>query len=298
MRFAAIDIGSNAIRMLISDIRNYRDGSPDVTKLTLVRIPVRLGFDVFEHGEIGKEKEKRIISAIKAYQHLLLAFEVNNFKAVATSAMRDAKNGKKIIKTIAKKTGFHINIISGPEEAQLLYQSQWVDKLNPKKVHCYIDVGGGSTEISFFTQNEILEQASFNIGTIRLLKNKFEKQEWEAMKYFIKKTSNKFAGVMAVGSGGNINKIFSLSKTKPGTPLSYLLLKSYYDDLKKLTVEDRIHRYYLREDRADVIVPALKIYLSILKWGKFKNIYVPQVGLVDGIIHELYNQALEENNKS
>ncbi len=290
MRLAAIDIGSNAARLFISEVRIYTDGSPDFTKVSLVRVPLRLGFEVFETNEISTQKSEKLLQTIHAYKHLLDVFDVEHCKAVATSAMRDAKNGKALVEKILDQTGIHVRIISGKEEAELLLETQMSENFNPNNHYLYADVGGGSTEITVFKNVQIIEQQSFNVGTIRVLKDKVRAEELEAMKAFITQIIETKKNVFAVGSGGNINKVFSISKLKPGTPMGEDLLRLYYKDLKKMTVQERIHNYKLREDRADVIVPALKIYLSILKWGHFDEILVPQVGLVDGIVKKMYNE--------
>jgi exopolyphosphatase/guanosine-5'-triphosphate,3'-diphosphate pyrophosphatase len=290
MKYAAIDIGSNAARLFISEVRIYSDGSPDFTKVSLVRVPLRLGFEVFETGEISPVKSEKLLQTIHAYKHLLDVFDVDHCEAVATSAMRDAKNGLSLVKRIKKETNIDIQIISGKQEAELLLETQLRENFSPNSYYLYADVGGGSTEITVFKSAKILAQESFNVGTIRWLKDKVQESELQHMQQFIKKVSKKHKNMIAVGSGGNINKVFSISKQKHGTPLGMDLLRFYYKDLKKMSVQDRIHNYKLRHDRADVIVPALKIYLSIMKWGSFSEILVPQVGLVDGIIKKMYTE--------
>lgn len=289
MRLAAIDIGSNAARLFISEVRIYSDGSPDFTKVSLVRVPLRLGFEVFETGAIADMKAEKLVQTIHAYKHLLDVFDVKHCEAVATSAMRDAKNGPDLVKRIKAETDIAIQIISGKQEAELLLETQLRENFSPDNYYLYADVGGGSTEITLFKSSKILAQESFNVGTIRWLKESVKQEELQRMKTFIRKIT-KDKEVFAVGSGGNINKVFSLSKQKHGQPLSMDLLRVYYRDLKKMSVQERIHSYKLREDRADVIVPALKIYLSILKWGGFNEILVPQVGLVDGIVKKMFHE--------
>lgn len=290
VRYAAIDIGSNAARLFISEVRIYTDGSPDFTKVSLVRVPLRLGFEVFDSGEISEQKAEKLLQTIHAYKHLLDVFDVKHCQAVATSAMRDASNGNFLVDKIKAETGISIEIISGKQEAELLLETQLRENFSPDNYYLYADVGGGSTEITIFKSSKIIAQQSFNVGTIRWLKDRVLEEELAAMQQFIKKMTKKHKNVYAVGSGGNINKVFSISKQKHGMPISLDLLRFYYKDLKKMSVQERIHSYKLREDRADVIVPALKIYLSILKWGSFNEILVPQVGLVDGIIKKMYNE--------
>ena len=290
MRLAAIDIGSNAARLFISEVRIYTDGSPDFTKVSLVRVPLRLGFEVFDTGEISPTKAEKLLQTVHAYKHLLDVFDVKHCEAVATSAMRDAKNGPELVRQILEETGIDISIITGKQEAELLLETQLRENFSSDKNYLYADVGGGSTEITVFKSSKIIAQQSFNVGTIRWLKDQVKQEELVSMKEFIRDIVKEHKEVYAVGSGGNINKVFSLSKQKVGLPLSMDLLRVYYKDLKKMSVQERIHSYKLREDRADVIVPALKIYLSILKWGNFTEILVPQVGLVDGIIKKMYNE--------
>lgn len=284
---AAIDIGSNAARLLISDVRLYKDGSPDFTKVSLIRVPLRLGFEVFEAGKVSSGKRKKMLDTLRAYKHLIKVFDVEDFRAVATSAMRDASNGSSIVKQIAKEVGIQIEIIQGEEEAGILIDAEMSRFIDRNKTYVYVDVGGGSTEIIFLKKQKVIDRKSFNVGTIRILTEQLQESEWERMKEFVK-NSCMDSGLKLIGSGGNINKVFSLSKQKVGKPLSRNMVREYYKVLSKLSIEDRMHTYSLREDRADVIVPALKIYSSIMRWGNFPDILVPQVGLVDGIVKKLF----------
>ena len=282
MRLAAIDIGSNAARLLIQDITTYKDGSLDYTKVNLLRVPLRLGFDVFESGIISEHKTKELIETLKAYRHLMKVYDVKNYRACATSAMRDAKNGDQIVARIQKEIGLNIEIITGSQEAEILYETHLAEKLDNKSNYLYIDVGGGSTELTLYSNNKISFKQSFNIGTIRLLKDKVDTVIWDEMKAALKKYCK--SNTLAIGSGGNINKVFSISKRKNGKPLSLDILKEYYKEMNALTVEERIHKYGFKEDRADVIVPALSIYTTVMRWANISEIYVPQIGLADGII--------------
>ena len=282
MRLAAIDIGSNAARLLIQDITTYKDGSLDYTKVNLLRVPLRLGFDVFESGIISEHKTKELIETLKAYRHLMKVYDVKSYRACATSAMRDAKNGKEIVARIQKEIGLNIEIITGSQEAEILYETHLAEKLDNKSNYLYIDVGGGSTELTLYSNNKISFKQSFNIGTIRLLKDKVDTAIWDEMKAALKKYCK--SNTLAIGSGGNINKVFSISKRKNGKPLSLDILKEYYKEMNALTVEERIHKYGFKEDRADVIVPALSIYTTVMRWANISEIYVPQIGLADGII--------------
>jgi len=288
MRLAAIDIGSNAARLLISDV-SINNGKTEFNKINLVRVPLRLGFDVFEKKEISPEKTKMILHTIKAYKHLLDAYEVRHIKAAATSAMRDAVNAGEIIQRVHEETGIPIEVISGGNEAALIYENHIAENMDKDHAYLYIDVGGGSTELTFFARNKLIFSASFNIGTIRLLKGQVTDSQWDNMKEFIKKETKEYLdNIIAIGSGGNINKIFSLSKRKEGKSLHIDLLKDYYKEFSSFTLPDRMRLYKLREDRADVIVPALQIYINVMRWATAQEIYVPKIGLADGLIQHLY----------
>ncbi len=292
MILAAIDIGSNAARLLICETSVYKDGTVDYTKLNLLRIPLRLGFDVFDNGFISNEKKQQLIETLKAYRHLMNIYKVEAVKACATSAMRDASNSKEILEDVKKQCGLDINIISGQEEANIIYETHIADNLSAGKAYMYIDVGGGSIEVSLFAQNQTIFKESFNIGTIRLLHQQVSNEQWEHMKWFIKTHVKDYQPVEAIGTGGNINKIFSMSKRKEGKPLPLELLKDYHKELSYTTIEDRKHLYQFRSDRADVIVPALQLYISIMRWANSDEIYVPKIGLADGLIKILYKERM------
>lgn len=294
MILAAIDIGSNAARLLITEASVYKDGSVDFTKLNLLRIPLRLGFDVFSNGFISDEKKRKMIDTIKAYKLLMDVYKVEALKACATSAMRDASNGAQVLAEIKKETGIDVSIITGQEEANIIYETHIAEKLNTDKSYMYVDVGGGSTEVTLFANNHIVFKESFNIGTIRLLNGSVSDEQWEHMKWYIKNHTKDFQPVEAIGSGGNINKIFSISKRKEGKPLPLDLLKDYYKELGLNSVEERQHLYNLRSDRADVIVPALQIYIAVMRWANADEIYVPKIGLADGLVKMLYKEMIEK----
>ena len=290
MKLAAIDIGSNAARLLISEAI-VNNGKPKFNKLNLVRVPLRLGFDVFEKGEISKPKLGMIIQTMKAYGHLLNVYGVTHLKACATSAMRDARNSEDVIRKVKLETGIQINIISGDEEANYVYENHIAENLDKEHSYLYIDVGGGSTELTFFADGKLRYKESFNIGTIRLLKNMVTETTWEEMRDHLKNNTKSKLPMVAIGSGGNINKIFSLSKKKEGKPLHLELLRDYYKELSSFSLEDRIRIYDMREDRADVIVPALQIFINVMRWADAQDIFVPKIGLADGLIHTLYEEV-------
>lgn len=288
MRLAAIDIGSNAARLLISEVIET-DSRPRFQKINLVRVPLRLGFDVFELQAISKEKTEMIMHTMHAYKHLLEAYGVEHLKAAATSAMRDAQNASAILEQVQLETGIEIEVISGDAEASFIYENHIAENLDKEHAYLYIDVGGGSTELTFFADGVLQFKRSFNIGTIRLLKNQVDDGLWDEMKEYIKKETRRHKDdVIAIGSGGNINKVFSLSKRKEGKPLTLELLKDYYKELGSFSLEDRIKMYNMKADRADVIVPALLIYVNVMRWANITDIYVPKIGLADGLIQHLY----------
>ena len=292
MRLAAIDIGSNAARLLISEVKVSAEGEPVFNKLNLIRVPLRLGFDVFENNEISEEKTIMVMQTMKAYKHLMNAYGITYIKACATSAMRDARNAPDIIRKIKMETDITIEVISGEAEASYIYENHIAEKMSKDDAYLYIDVGGGSTELTFFSNEKLVFKESFNIGTIRLLKNMVTESHWNNMKDFVKAKIRNYRSVIAIGSGGNINKVFSLSKKKEGKPLPFELLRDYYKELSGFTLEDRMRIYKLREDRADVIVPALLIYINIMRWTEAKDIYVPRIGLADGLIQHLYREII------
>jgi len=289
MIFAAIDIGSNAMRLLFCRVYEV-DGKPYFSKEELIRLPIRLGEDVFLKGKISDAKEERLITSLKGFNELIKAYGVNGYRAVATSAMRDASNGSEIILRAKKEAGINVEIIDGKLEASLVFSNHIEDLLNPKHAYMYIDVGGGSTELTLYFNQKVIAARSFNIGTVRMLVDKVEKQEWDEMRDWLKRSTIGVHPLHAIGSGGNINKIFKMSNKKETKHLSYEKLKAIYDMLCSYTYTERVERLGLKPDRADVIVPAAKIFLSIMKTADIEKIYVPQIGLSDGIVHELYEK--------
>jgi exopolyphosphatase/guanosine-5'-triphosphate,3'-diphosphate pyrophosphatase len=294
LKLAAIDIGSNAARLLITEVILDDQGKERFNKLNLVRVPLRLGFDVFENQTISPQKEEHIIKTIRAYRALIDVYGVEHYKACATSAMRDASNGPAIIDHIKKETGIQIEIISGDQEASFIYENHIAENMDKELSYLYIDVGGGSTELTYFSEGKLAYKRSFNIGTIRILKDQVTEALWEDMKESIRQFTKGAKSVTCIGSGGNINKVFSMSKKKDGKSLPLELLKDYHRELSSFSVSQRMRLYNLREDRADVIVPALSIYINVMRWADAKEILVPKIGLADGLVHILYEEVRRE----
>jgi exopolyphosphatase/guanosine-5'-triphosphate,3'-diphosphate pyrophosphatase len=294
VKLAAIDIGSNAARLLISEVIIDEKNKLSFNKLSLLRVPLRLGFDVFETGKISEHKTELLLYTMKSFINLMHAYEVKFLKACATSAMRDAINSKEIIALVQKETGIEIEIISGSEEASFIYENHIAENLDKDHSYLYIDVGGGSTELTFISTNILIFKDSFDIGTIRLLKKMVTEEKWDEMKDDIKSKTKGHKEVTAIGSGGNINKIYSLSKRKDTKPLSIDLLRDFYKELSNVSMEDRIKVYKLREDRADVIVPALQIYINVMRWAGASQIYVPRIGLADGLVQHLWEEIKDK----
>jgi exopolyphosphatase/guanosine-5'-triphosphate,3'-diphosphate pyrophosphatase len=287
---AAIDIGSNAARLLISEVVKH-DKEIEFNKLNLIRIPLRLGFDVFEKGYIGFRKKKMLINTIDAFSALMKVYEVDHYIACATSAMRDASNSKEIIKEIKAETGIKLEVISGDLEAEIIYENHIAELLDATKSYLYIDVGGGSTEVTLFHKSAVAFQKSFNIGTVRLLTNKVEDATWEDLKQTLKEIGRTYPKLVAIGSGGNINKIYSMINSKNIKSIPIEVIREFLRVLEPMTVDERMHTYLLKRDRADVIVPALRIYANTMKWANIDEIYVPKIGLADGLINHLYEQV-------
>lgn len=293
MIIAAIDIGSNAARLLINEVKETR-GKTEFTKLNLLRIPLRLGFDVFSKGEIGPERKQMVINTMKIFSQLMAMYKVEHYRACATSAMRDAKNGQEIIEIVKKEADINIEIITGDEEATLIYENHVAEGLDKNFAYLYVDVGGGSTELTFYENDKMKYEHSFNIGTIRLLNGLVTPNVWEEMKYEIKDKIKSKKPVVAIGSGGNINKIFSLSKTKDGRAMPVSAIKKYLKEMQNLSVEERMQLYQIREDRADVLVPALQIFNNVMNWAEIKHIYVPKISVADGLIHNIYTKVISK----
>ena len=293
--FAAIDIGSNAVRLLIKQLKE-RDGQPVFAKVLLLRVPLRLGFDVFAGEKISEQKEKNMIRLMKSYAQLMKIYKVKHYRACATSAMRDALNGRDIIKAIRKKTGIDIEIIDGQEEAQMVYNNHIEYMEDRQGNYMYVDVGGGSTEINMLAQGELVGSRSYNIGTVRILSNAVKESEWERLKQDMAALAQSYPGTNIIGSGGNINKLYRLAEKKDKKQLRITVptLRALHEDLKSLSVDERMEKYSLKADRADVIVPAGEIFLTIANIIGAEYIYVPVIGVADGIIDGLYARIRQE----
>lgn len=289
-KYGAIDIGSNAIRLLIANIIEDKDKKTQFKKSSLVRVPIRLGTDAFVAGTISKKNISRMMDAIEAFKLIMKVNEVEKYKACATSAMREASNGQEIVSQIFDKTGVDIDIINGEKEATIISSTDLSQLINSNDSYLYVDVGGGSTEFTVFSKGSVLSSKSFKIGTVRLINNsKFENRKmFSLVREWVKANTRGLTNISLIGSGGNINKIFKMSGQTIGKPISHIYLRAHYQFLKEMTYEERITELSLNPDRADVIVPATKIYLSAMKWSGANEIYVPKIGLSDGIIKSLY----------
>lgn len=296
-KYAAIDIGSNAIRLLISNIIEEKGKPTRFKKSSLVRVPIRLGSDVFLTQMISEENISRIVDTMLAFKLLMKSHKVVKYKACATSAMREATNGKQIADLILKQTEIRIDIIEGEEEAAIIAATDLHSYIEKNKTYLYIDVGGGSTEFTVINDGHQVASKSFKVGTVRLLNNIVKKKTWKDVESWIKSKTNKYEIIEVIGSGGNINKIFKISRKALGKPLTYFYLTSYYNMLQSYSYEERITELDLNQDRADVIIPATRIYLSAMKWSGAKHIYVPKIGLADGIIKSIYLDTVTSNTQ-
>ena len=293
IHYAGIDIGSNAVRLLIKCL-NDESSEELLSKVQLVRVPIRLGEDAFMKGRIGKKKSKKLISLMRAYKELMEIYDVSNYRACATSAMRDADNGLELVQAIEEEVGIKIEIISGREEAQLISQDliNGAD-INSEATFLYVDVGGGSTELNLVQHGELLQSHSFNIGTIRQLSGKVEQEEVRLFESYLAQIKESYGEVQVVGSGGNINKLLRLgapAERAKVNSLKYANLQGVYDELVKYTSEERMIRFRLKPDRADVIIPAAEIFLLVGRIICCEKIIVPTKGLSDGIIESIYKK--------
>lgn len=286
--YAAIDIGSNAMRLLVSNIVEQDGKDTQFNKSSLVRVPIRLGQDVFTVGEISDANIERMIDAMKAYKLLMKVHKVERYKACATSAMREADNNRDIVEIIQQEADIQIDIIDGKKEAAIIASSDLKEYIATDKTYLYVDVGGGSTEFSLFSNGKIIASKSFKNGTVRMLNNMVNEVVWVEIEKWIKLNTEPFDDVTMIGSGGNINKLFKMTGKQQDKPLTYLGLNAQYAMLNKMTYDERISELALNPDRADVIIPATKIYLNAMKWSGARHLYVPKIGLSDGIVKAMY----------
>ncbi|TWR26270.1 exopolyphosphatase [Mucilaginibacter achroorhodeus] len=291
MRYAAIDVGSNAVRLLIAEIIE-NNGSVSFKKNTLIRVPVRLGDDAFLAKNLSDRKTDDLVKSLVAFRNLMDVYRVSDYMACGTSAMREAQNGAEVVQRIKDQANIDLQIVHGEAEAKIIYASHAELNIDKTKNYLYIDVGGGSTELSLFSNGELVASQSFNLGTIRILDNQDRDETWNEMKDFIREHTRAYKNIFGIGTGGNINKLYRLSQEKDGVPMSYVKLRALYNYLNSFSLKDRINVLGLNQDRADVIIPACEIYLTVLKCANIKTIYVPTVGMVDGIIQTL----IEKNN--
>lgn len=289
MIFAAIDIGSNSVRCLFCYVYE-QNGKRIFNTRELIRLPIRLGADSFLNNEISNDKVEKLVAAINAFGQLMKVFEVTDYRACATSAMRNAINGPEIIKRIKAESDIQVEIIDGKTEAEIILSNRVEETLDPNQSYLYIDVGGGSAELTLLSKGKVIASKTFEIGTIRFLVDKVNKDEWEGFKSWVKQNTAGIKPLIAIGSGGNINKAFKISGKKEGKSLSYDDLKKIHEKINSYSYEDRITVLGLNPDRADVIAPALKVFISAMKHSDIEKIIVPQVGLSDGIIHQLYDK--------
>jgi len=296
-KYAAIDIGSNAVRLLISNIIEQKGKPVLFKKNSLVRVPIRLGSDVFLTHEISKENTQRILDTMLAFKLLMKSHKVVKYKACATSAMRESTNGKQVVDLVFKQSGIKIDIIEGEEEAAIIAATDLNSYIDKSKTYLYVDVGGGSTEFTVIHEGHPIASKSFKIGTVRLLNDMVSKEAWLELEQWIKTYTADYDKISVLGSGGNINKIFKVSGKALGKPLTYFYLTSYYNLLQRYSYEERITELDLNQDRADVIIPATRIYLSSMKWSGAKNLYVPKIGLADGIIKSIYFDTVSSNTQ-
>lgn len=290
MRFAAIDIGSNAVRLLFTEVFVATGGEEIFKKISLVRLPIRLGEDVFLGRPVPDVKVDKLIKGLQSFQLLADVYDVVNYRACGTSALRDASNGKEVIARIKEESGVSIDIIKGKEEAEIIYASHFAEDLNPKGCYLYVDVGGGSTELSIFKKSKRVKSESFNIGTLRLKNDLVKEKQWKLLKDWLEEYCGKYEPLMIIGTGGNINRLYKMAGLKDYAPLNYKRLKATYNYLSGFTLQGRIEELGLKEDRADVILPASDIFLKVMKWSGIRDIMVPKLGLADGIVHQLYEQ--------
>ena len=296
-KYAAIDIGSNAVRLLIANIIEEKGKEARFKKSSLVRVPIRLGADVFLNQKISVQNTSRMLDTMLAFKLLMESHKVEKYKACATSAMREADNGEKLAELILNETDINIDIIEGEEEAAIIAATDLHSFIDDNKSYLYVDVGGGSTEFTVIHHGKPVASKSFKIGTVRLLNDIVKKESWRELEQWIKENTREYEKIDLIGSGGNINKIFKISGKAIGKSLTYFYLTSYYNMLQTYSYEERITELDLNQDRADVIIPATRIYLSAMKWSGAKDLYVPKIGLADGIIKSIYYETVSSNTQ-
>lgn len=289
-RLAAIDVGSNAIRLLVSNVIFSKEGKYTIKKSSLIRVPVRLGKDAFTKKKIGKKNIKKVMHAMNSFRDLLSVFDVAHYRACATSAMREASNGTELVEKVLEETGINIEIIPGDEEADILYSTQIAQLLKKDKAYIYVDVGGGSTEITIYYNNKVVDAASFKIGTVRMLNNKVTASTWRKLSSWLKKHTKDLGESTIIGSGGNINKLHKMSRLRPSEGLHVEFLKYFKNYISSFTYDERILQLNLNPDRADVIIPAIDIFIFIMKKTGISEVYVPKIGISDGIVQLLAKQ--------
>jgi exopolyphosphatase/guanosine-5'-triphosphate,3'-diphosphate pyrophosphatase len=291
-KYAAIDIGSNAVRLLIMNVVEQEGRETQFNKSELIRVPIRLGQDSFAIGEISHVNIDRMVDAFKAFKLLMKVYNVEKYKACATSAMREALNSKEVVEIIRDKCQIDIDIIDGKQEAAIIASSDLDGFFKPHQTYLFVDVGGGSTEFSLFVDGAMIVSKSFKIGTVRILNNMVSDLIWDEIENWIKANTIDYDNVILIGSGGNINKLFKLSGKLQDKPLSFFYLNSQYQYLNSLTYDQRVSELGLNTDRADVIIPATKIYLNAMKWSRSRQLFVPKIGLADGIVKAMYKGIL------
>lgn len=293
-KLGAIDIGSNSVRCLISNVV-YKDGYTYYRKVSMIRLPIRLGQEVFLNGALSKETAARFAEGMQAYKHLLKVHGVQDFRAVATSAMREAANGAELVKKVRKSTGIDIQIIDGAEEARLVFNSKLYDIIQaPQEYFIYIDVGGGSTELSILHDQDVIASESFKIGGVRVMNGLDTEEEWLRMKKWTERHMRNFHNKAAIGAGGNINKLHKISLRSLNKPLRLSYIEDQFDMISALDVEERVTQLGLNFDRADIIVHALPIYMKVMQWAGVGKIYVPKIGVSDGLIRDLYHKEYKD----
>nr|WP_299066940.1 exopolyphosphatase [uncultured Allomuricauda sp.] len=289
-KFAAVDIGSNAIRLLVNNVIEHEDKPVTFKKSELIRVPIRLGEDSFVSGKISERNLQRLVKAMQSFDLLMQVYGVEKYMACATSALREASNGEEVVEKVFKESGIKINIIDGKREASIIASTDLKELIKKDRSYLYVDVGGGSTEFTIFNDGKLSASKSFKIGTVRILNDLVKDSVWAEIKKWIESHFNKEDKVEIIGSGGNINKLHKMSGRKVGQPLSFIWLNAQYHFLNSMEYDDRISELGLNQDRADVIIPAAKIFLSAAKWSGAKKIHVPKIGLADGMIKTLYYQ--------